>query len=305
MSLAPAVAAIVLLVIALFSKESAIAIPVLAAILWIPFNEPMRFTGRPTVIAGLGVCAVYAAIRLLVTAVPGSYTEIPSRYLAKELLARSFGTLTLPWTRAVLDSWPVIGAFWGVGFVVVAATYAWARVRVVQPSAIVRCLVAVVISVLPVYSFFFISPELENARYAYLSTAFWVMALAGFINVRDQNWLTSPRSIVAAIALVSAVIGVQWHLQVWRDAATLRERVLDAADSVLQTAPCPRISFAGAPDSVRGAYVFRNGLGEATARRSGLLLTEAPADCLFVWDGSSFQRTGSPSSPIQATVERR
>jgi hypothetical protein len=305
MSLARAVAAIVVLVVALLSKESAIAIPVLAAILWIPFKEPRRFTGWLIVAAGAGVCAVYTVIRLVVTTIPSSYAETPGRYLAKELLARSIGTLTLPWASEVVDARPVIVALWAVAFVIAAATYAWARSRVVEPSVIVRCLVAVVISVLPVYSFFFISAELENARYIYLSTAFWVLAVAGLLNSRDEDWLRSPTSIVVGIALVSAVVGVQWHLRAWRDAAAVRERVLAAAHSVLETAPCPRMAFAGAPDSVRGAYVFRNGLAEATARRNGFFLTKAPADCVLVWDGSSFQRTANPSSPIQATLEQR
>jgi hypothetical protein len=190
-------------------------------------------------------------------------------------------------------------------FVIAAATYAWANTHPVQPSVIARCLAAVVISVIPVYSLFFITPDLENARYVYLSTVFWVIALVGLLDARDEDWFKGSRPIVVGAALVSGVIGVQWHIVAWMEAAELRERVLIAAQSVVEAAPCPVLSLAGAPDSVGGAYVFRNGLGEATARRTGVDLTNAPADCVFAWNGSSFQRTANLSAPIQATFVRQ
>jgi hypothetical protein len=42
---------------------------------------------------------------------------------------------------------------------------------------------------------------------------------------------------------------------------------------------CPTVTFEGAPDSVRGAFVFRNGLTEAIAREDAALAARlAPAD---------------------------
>jgi hypothetical protein len=303
-SFARAFSASVVLIIALLSKESAIAIPALAALLWFQFTTPPRLPGWPIILGGAAMCAAYAAIRMVATAMPDSYAQGPSRYLAKELLARSLGTLGLPWSRSVLESQPAIGYVWSVGFVIVAAAYAWRTTHHVQPSVIAKCLAAVVIGVIPVYSLFFITPDLGNARYVYLSTVFWVIVLAGLLDARDEDWSRLSRPLVVGAAIVLGAIGVQWHVAGWREAAELRERVLTAAQSLVEQAPCPMLSLAGAPDSVEGAYVFRNGLGEATARRTSIDLTNDPADCVFEWDGTSFQRTSNPSTPIQATVVR-
>ena len=63
------------------------------------------------------------------------------------------------------------------------------------------------------------------------------------------------------------------------------------------------ISFAGAPDSVGGAFVFRNGLAEALAAKTAAI-ADGGRGCLFVWDASGFQRTDETGEPIQATLRR-
>ena len=265
--------AMVILIIALLSKESAIVIPALAAILWFHTTGLRRFHGWQMAAAGAAICILYVAVRLIAAPVSSSYAAPPSRYLLKEMLARSLGTLAMPWANAVVETSPLVVSGWAIAFVVAATVYAWARTRQVSPSVIVRCLIAAIVSVIPVYSLLFITADLENARYIYLSTAFWTIACVGLISAHEAN--TRLRSsVMLGIAIVIGAVGVQWHLTAWKDAALLRDRVLASAESVIATAPCSIISFADVPDSVRGAYVFRNGLGEALTARTNVRRTE-------------------------------
>ena len=61
----------------------------------------------------------------------------------------------------------------------------------------------------------------------------------------------------------------------------------------IQTTPCQSAIFTQLPDSLEGAYVFRNGfweaLSQATDPRVGLnRLPPISADCQFRWSGTDF-----------------
>ena len=292
----------VVLVLGLLSKESAIAIPFLAMVLWLDLESPRRTRGWPLILAGIAVCVVYGVLRMALVTIPDSYAQEPTRYLVKELIARPVGALTLPWSTAVFSSWPMVPFLWAVSCVAGAATYAWRADRIVSAQTIVRCAIAVFVAVLPVYSILFITPDLENGRYLYLSTAFWVIALVAVAS--PLTGLTRGRGLVLGAAVVVGVVGVQVHLSSWREAARIREQVLAAAEDTLKTAPCSPVSFVGAPDSVRGAYVFRNGLSEAISFRTGAKPAPSTSHCTFVWNGSEFQRSTDAVGPVQASIAR-
>ena len=298
------VAAIVLIV-GLLSKESAIVIPFLAIALWLDVRSPHRTRALRILLGGVMVCAVYLAFRMALVPMPDSYAKAPTRYVIKELLARPVATLALPWTTAVFDSWPVIPFFWSLTWIAVVASYAWRTNKVAAPLAIGRFLVAAIVTVLPLYSILFITPDLENGRYLYLSTAFWVIALIGMATVPGRS---TPALRLVFIAVIGVgVVGVQVHLASWREAARVRQRVLVAARHLLEVTPCAAVSLGGAPDNVRGAFVFRNGLSEAVAFRTNARPAPSPAgtDCVFVWNGSAFERTTDSSIAVQASFLRQ
>ena len=94
---------------------------------------------------------------------------------------------------------------------------------------------------------------------------------------------------MAVIALVFAV-SVQREVAVWRQAAELRDRVLADARAAIERAGCAQAGFTSVPDSVSGAYVFRNGFPEALGRA----FTDAnavPADCRFAWVDGRFSQS--------------
>ena len=275
-----------LLIVGLLSKESAVAIPVLASVVWLGRGGIDDNRAWRVILLGAAVCAVYGVVRMTLVAVPASFAQVPTRYMLKELIARPIATLTIPWNTAFFRSWAVVPFLWAAGWVAAAATYAWSTTKGVPVHIVVRCVIAAFVAVLPVYSLLFVTPDLENARYLYLSTAFWVIALVALVSPLDG--LTPGRVLVLAAAIAVGVVGVQVHLTSWRDAAQVREQVLAAAANTLKTARCSPVSFVGAPDSVRGAYVFRNGLSEAILFRTGTV--PAPGgNCTFVWNGSEFQ----------------
>ena len=296
------VAATMVLIVGLLSKESALTIPLLAIVIWLNVGRPRRTPGWPVLVAGLTVCLLYAVVRMALVPVSDAYALGPTRYLVKEVIARPVATFTLPWASAILTSWPILPFLCATACVAVVAAYARSRSKAVAPMTIVRCLVAVFVAVGPAYWLLFVTPDLENTRYLYLSTAFWAIAVAGMASA--PGGLTRVPLVMLAGVLIAGVFGVQMHLTSWKEAARLRERVLAAAEDVLESAPCPTVSFVGAPDSVRGAYVFRNGLSAAIALRTGASPAHGTGDCEFVWDGSGFQRTATPSAAPQASFLR-
>ena len=118
-----AIAAVVVLVCGLLSKESAIAIPLLAIIVWLALPDPRRTPGLRVLAAGALVCLVYSILRTTLVHLPESYSQMPSRYLAKELIGRPVATLSMPWTAAVLERWPSAGYLWALAGIAAAATY--------------------------------------------------------------------------------------------------------------------------------------------------------------------------------------
>jgi hypothetical protein len=75
------------------------------------------------------------------------------------------------------------------------------------------------------------------------------------------------------------------HLQPWQQAGQLRDRVLHAAAANERLRSCSDVAIADAPDNVRGAYVFRNGLAEAFSSRLGITVVGSPSNarCAFRW----------------------
>lgn len=291
--------AVGLVALGLLTKESAVVLPVLAIVLWAP-RAPGSWAG---VLAGLGVCAVYVAVRLWLVPLPDTFAQPPTRYLFKELLARTYGTLAMPWSAAVIEKWPALAYGWAMATVLGAAGYAAHTAPAPPPGTMLRLLGAAVVSILPVYSMFFVTADLENARYLYLSTGIWAIALASFIQAGAQGHRRLPPLAFACLIAVGT-LGVELHLRPWREAARLRDRVLAAAARVVESAPCPVVSLTGAPDSWRGAYVFRNGLAEAVSAATGTSRVAQQTECLFMWDGSEFHRTEPAGRAIQATLAR-
>jgi Tfp pilus assembly protein PilX len=103
--------------------------------------------------------------------------------------------------------------------------------------------------------------------------------------------------LLTVVVAVVGIAGVRWHLQDWRRAAAVRDRVLASASSQLQETRCATVGFISIPDSVGGAYVFRNGFEDALARGQAypakpMVGQAKEPNCTLKWDGESFGPVG-------------
>jgi hypothetical protein len=144
----------------------------------------------------------------------------------------------------------------------------------------------IVIAIAPAWAILVIPGNLEASRFLYLAGTGWALTLvaaaAGVSRVR------SPFAVVPRVALLVLVLiagaATREHLRHWQEAREARDALLRAVASDARLRACPDVAILNPPDTVRGAYVFRNGLHEALAG-AGIVLVERPKlpSCRFEW----------------------
>jgi hypothetical protein len=122
--------------------------------------------------------------------------------------------------------------------------------------------------------------------------------------VRDGRVSRLDLFLVIAACGIGA-FGVRLNLVPWTRAAAMREEVLSAVERA-STSGCKEVWIRNVPDSVQGAYVFRNGLAEAIAPIA--VSSAAPPQCLDQRAVSRVEltryRSRSASPPIRCTGSR-
>lgn len=250
---------------ALLTKETAVAAP---ALFWL-FN-PRRWR---VALYGLGIVAAYATWRLLALPPTPGYALAPSSYKLKELLVRPFAALTVPVRTGTVSEWPWLGTALVCGLLALVLRAAWAwrgRRRDIWTSCALA--LSVLVSVAPVYSLFDVSPTLQGARYLYLPAAAWSILIATLLMPTSSRL----NLVLTALVVMSSAVGLRANLTAWNAAARRRDDLL--ADVVrARQSGCAAVWVRNVPDSVDGAYVFRNGLAEAIA--PVVLTQSAPPSC--------------------------
>lgn len=281
------------LALALGTKETAVAAPFLAFALWRRRGERWR----ALVLAGAAAAVVYAWFRMPAVQGDQGFAIVPSRYFVKELVTSPFATLAVPFTGAESARAPAIGIAmtWLVLASLVAAV-TFDRGTVAKAGTVVRSAAWVLLAAAPVYSMFFVSADLQGSRYLYLPACGWAILLS--VLLLDSSRAAPARLgllMTAALALLWAG-GTRLHLADWEGAKRLRDRVLASADAQLRRTDCGVVHFTGIPDSVGGAYVFRNGFLEAigAAATAGAGATGSPDKpvapaCTVEWRDGAFQ----------------
>ena len=288
-----------LTILGLGSKETAICIPALVAICWMTPSRLRRWRGWPLYIALILVTGVYLAIRVPMGLSSG-YLVAPSRYFFKQLVVTAFGTLSTPW-RAPASGADQVLAFVALAIVVLLLTHAFLSWRGsdARLHRDLRLAGWVLVAVAPVFTFFFISPQLEGSRYLYLAECGWALLIADLVAAATDRMPARLAAFVCAIgvAVVVSALSLEREIGVWARAADLRDRALAEAHAAIARQGCVEATFADVPDSVDGAYVFRNGFREAMAPTKVRLKpdTTAEADtesaaaaCDLVWRDGQF-----------------
>lgn len=138
------------------------------------------------------------------------------------------------------------------------------------------------IGALPLLGQFYVSPTLEGSRYLYLPAVGFALVLSASVSgpVR-RTWLPALALMVTIVVYLGAL---HEERAVWRQAATTRDEVLAQAEVRVRSDHCRTIQILDAPDNVRGAYVFREGLSDAMA---GMPFDADGVECNFRWNGAS------------------
>jgi hypothetical protein len=282
-----------LMMAAVASKETAVAAPVLFGVWWLGrFRRAWTFIGLA---AAAGSVAIVVRLWL---GLPGGYLAPPGRYVLKELVSRLGSGLAMPITGATLERVPHVGvtAVIAVAVLTAFASVRWSTDRPGFERAARGALWAFV-SILPVYRYFFIGPDLDGSRYLYLASVGWAVLLVQLV----FSAFGRAKRLATTMAVLVIVAGAGYsrqQLDRWQAAATLRHDVLLSAREAVVGSDCTTASFERLPDSVRGVYVFRNGFYEAIAieEETAPVRSRIRPDgaCLFVWQDGSFERVRRP-----------
>jgi hypothetical protein len=234
-----------------------------------------------------------AVIGLRLTFGSSDAREAITKYMVQRWVFGTFGGLVVPWHINVVQShaWlPMLGV---VGVVVLLSSFFVrshnpARRRVVIAGA-AWCL----LGTLPAITLFFVAPDLQGARYLYLSSVgYGAMLLAlGPTDLAARRAASAIAVAAVGILIVAGTVGVRLHLEPWRQAALKRDRVLAAARLIAVDPDCKAPVFRSLPDTVDGAYVFRNG-GDIALGSSVSIRASEPDGCSFRWNGNAFEREG-------------
>jgi hypothetical protein len=261
-------------VVALGVKETAVVIPALAfGVVW---ASPQGITRvqRLTLVAMSSAAAVYAVYRLS-SGILSDYARGVSQYFLKQLVVEPFATLAEPWSAAWMRLHPGLAFTRGAAIItlIAAASWSWRRGDAVFRRALVLG-GWVLISVLPVFSFFHVSATLEGSRYVYLPAAGFSMLLATLMAELARRATRGFASLVVGALVVvlagPAALAIRPEVARWLEAGRTRDAILESYVDLMSSARCRSVVTEGRADNVDGAYVLRNGFSQAIARRASL-----------------------------------
>ncbi len=229
----------------------------------------------------LTLAGLFSIVRVL-QAFGATAPEI-TRYLIQRGLFESFGGLAVPWHAEVIRAWPWMAMGGVVIVVALLAHFFLMRSREVDRQVIAAA-AWILVSVLPVFTFLYVGPDLQGARFLYLATPGWAVLISTLASATRSPYGQRLSLLAVAALAVASLVGVTRHLQPWQEAGAARARIEQALQSDERIRRCQSLALTGLPDTVRGAYVFRNGAAEALARLSHQTLApSADAACSFEW----------------------
>lgn len=257
-------------------KETGIILPLLLVLIAAFDERPHRWRVVPCIVASLAVVAIYLAMRFTLAPPNNLY---PQELIKNKLLTRPFAALGFGVHRDVLKSAPWIAFGLAIGWVALLtrAAHKWNR-RVFRTLLLAVCWVLV--SVAPLWTMFYVTDTLENSRYLYLASTMWAIAVTAL--VANGQTMSRAARVLAVVAIAGSAVITLAHQRTWREAARERDRIIAAWAHV--PAECDPWRATGLPDSVAGAYVFRNGFPDAVAIKSSIY----SESCTAEWKDHAF-----------------
>ena len=270
---------------ALLSKETAAVAPVLIFVDMFARRSASPRLLRQTAIL-LILAAVFSVVRL--TYAFGVQAPPLSRYVVQRAVFSTFDTLAVPWHGQIITAHPAL-AIASVAATVALLLAGFTARRAAGLRTMMSMLAWTFAAIAPVLPVVFLAPDNQGTRYFYLPLVSWAGLVAAIgATSRLHSWFTwVPAAAVGATVALGAY-GVPAHLVFWQHAADRRDVVEQAARDDGRMRACGTVALRGLPDSVEGAYVFRNGAPEAFRRDLGIRVDpNAGPLCTFEWHDAS------------------
>jgi hypothetical protein len=304
--------------LALASKEMAVSLPVVLILFDIAFPPQGERLGRKrwrTYVPYFGLLAAYLIFRVLFLGGIGGYAESQHHLLrldtdfifeARNLIVRPFMSLLVPFPRAEMAKFPFVRS---VFLFLTALLAVYLAVGKRTNSRLVLAGGALsLISVIPTFRILFISDTLQGSRHLYLAALGACLMLAG---VAEGIWGRHKLGRLAFVCGSTGLIALffwssSYQLGAWKRAGDLAgEIVREGKKYLLGLDPGVAAYVDGLPDSLDGAYVFRNGFPSAMQSAgvpTGVNIFElwkVPSEKLarydrnlvLIWEGHSFIAT--------------
>jgi len=269
------------IVAALLTKETAVVAPLLILLdAWSRQVQTRRLYKdlslllvATTVIGVLRLFRASEAVRQPIT-----------KYMVQRWAFGTIGGLAVPWHVAFIRQYAVISALVVVALLGLITCLSAATVDSHARRVAISTATWPLICTAPALTFFYVSADLQNSRYLYLATIGWAgLLLTAAIATRRRRLRVMLLGVIASIA-AWWIIAVRGELGAWQQAAAVRDAVEQEVRVKVAQSNCRSVAVLNAPDSIDGAYVFRNGLTEALRREVGvsLAVTDGP-NCTVVW----------------------
>lgn len=271
----------------LLSKETAAVTPIIILIdSWARRTLPQRLYRD---LCGLfAVMAVLGAVRLAFAS-PGVRQPL-SKYVLQRWVFGTVGALAVPWHADLIHSrpWLAIGTTWIL--VALLTSFVFRKGEGSYSRVLLSMSMWILVGTAPTLTFFYVGSDLQNSRYVYFSTIGWAAAL---VAIATATGVRPLQTLIAATAMVTlpllGIYGIRQHLIPWTAAAEVRMSFEREAARDKRLLACQIIAIRNPPDSIRGAYVLRNGSVAALKRDLGFDGEEgaAESECTFRWDTST------------------
>jgi hypothetical protein len=273
---------VVLGLAALASKETAV---VAGGLVLVDAWARHRLSRKLCIDSGivLAIAGTIGAIRLATAY--GTSPPSLSRYILQRALFGGIGALAVPWHIDIAGRLPWLPIAGVAAVVFLTTSFFVGRATPRQQTRFAfATAVWMLLPIVPIVPILFVAPDLQQARYLYLPGFAWATFLTLAASERRRQVLAL--STLAGLMVIGAY-GTFLHQRPWQAAAEMRDEVETAARGSGMEA-CQPVSLSNLPDSVDGAYVFRNGAVEAFARDLRLDVRVAEngvqAACSFRWD---------------------
>jgi hypothetical protein len=257
----------VLVACALLSKETAVSsVLLIPAADWVYFRMK-RGSLLTTAYATFAlIVGAYLLTRARVASVEAGFFVTPGRYFAQKFLGTPYKFFVQPWNLTAANV-PMVVLF--LATVIALAVLSWAVVRGTGPMVLVGPAV-ILISTLPVYSYFYVAPDLRATRYLYFAAVGWAVLAAQLLTTVFMSRQTFGAVLVSMIVISFA--SLQVNVRPWRTAGHI---VADVGAAIRKrgSAELTPVEWQGRygqglevkdgiPQVYQGVYVFVNGYPE-------------------------------------------